>query len=149
MKRLQGKISITVPSSNTPDNRKFVRVEMCDELSGSRFLDISIPIDTWTLATVGNLSYCNCEFELHPDYVGMRNEHKSEIVYVEKQRSYSRADQRLAELEALKEWEVDGWSARAGDISNHHRRKVDLSTETHDAYEVTFFRYVEQEGAND
>ena len=132
----KGKITISLPSVG-PD-RHYVEVELIDDKSGTHFLRVRIPIATWTLATIGSMGYSECEFELHAANVGRTNQNKTERVFVPGSR-YS--DKKEVAAKALEPYEVDGWVARAGDITNHNN--IVSYAEAGATYKVVFFRFVD------
>lgn len=131
MTKLHGRITFSMPTSNRSEER-MVRIEIIDELSGTRFLDLEMSPATFSLATVGSLGFADCEFELYPEKVGKTREHKTELVPLN--REYTEDEKAVA----LAKFEIDGWQAYQKDIGNHHKRSKDGK-----GWHVNFTRWVD------
>ena len=123
-----------IPRTGT-DRSLYILLE--DELSHTTFLEVTMSLEDFALATIGNLGNVECEFELDAQNVGKRLETKTEQVFLTD--AYFATKEERAE--ALRPFEVDGWKARSGtDISNHHRYTI---TDNGYLVSVTFGRFVE------
>ncbi len=129
---MNGKITISrMTSSKTGDT---IRIRMEDDLSSITFLEAEMSLEDFALALTGQ-GDIDCTFELQ----GVRNvgktlENKVELVPLANP-YHAAAWERL---DALKPFEVDGWTARYSDIENHHRYQKDTVS-------VTFSRFVDKE----
>ncbi len=108
---MKGQMSINRVSSNP----SFIRLEIEDDVSGTRFLQVGISLENFARMLTGS-NYLDCDFELHTQNVGRTRESKTEIVPLE-DKYFATDEQRH---KALAPFEVDGWKARSDDISNHH-----------------------------
>lgn len=117
---VRARLSISRPSGNmTP----YINIEIDDETSGIRVLDLRVPYAQFTEALT-NLSHRPCAMKLgHPEHVGKIHEVKEEIVEYIGDHPFNResAEYKAWERKVLKAYEVDGWTARSGDVVNHHR----------------------------
>ena len=113
-----------------------VRIQIEDKLSHTTFLEVTMSLESFALATIGNLGNVECEFDLHAQNAGKKIEIKTEQVFLAN--AYFATDE--ARAEAVKPFEVDGWKARDRDISNSHRY-----TQTDNGYmvKVVFSRFAE------
>lgn len=112
-----------------------MHIAIKDETSRVEFMEI-----TMTLEQFGDMlsapRMVECDFKLRAvDRIGMIAENKTEIVPVDYGHEYNRAKRKKIAAAALRPFEVDGWSAREGDIDNPH-------CHTKDGYRVVFFRHV-------
>lgn len=136
---MKGKISISRWTSNV-EPYTGIGIDVEDEMSGTRILRVEMTIEAFGQAITG-LGSCPCEFQLSTKHAGKRREVKEEIVLYPR---YTKKDEREINA-ALAPHEVDGWYGRNGDVGNMHRYVSGKSTETHDAFMVTFIRFVDTE----
>ena len=92
-------------------------IEVTDDLSGARFIEVSIEPAALMDAMTGR-SMIPCEFVLTSKLVGKKREVKDEIVAC----GHPFGDKELLEAarKEVAKYEVDGWEARQGDIENSH-----------------------------
>jgi len=110
-------------------------IDIEDKLSGTCVVDVTISDEEFA-AALGSLGARPCVMRLTPKHAGKRGENKRERVPWDG-RAYPRDE--AAERVALAPFEVDGWTARDGDLANSHNRNSDGT------YNVVFYRYVEDE----
>ena len=129
---MKGNISIHRYQSNEEPHHG-VHIELKDESSGVRVVDIDLTIEQFGNAVSG-LGYTDCLFELgFVSYVGKVREHKIEKII----RWFGYGEIRNEDLEkVLKDYEIDGWKANRADFKNHHRYNDDHTIS------VSFVRYV-------
>lgn len=111
-----------------------VSVKLRDELSGCEIINIDISMEEFAQALFG-LGYRPCEFEARVENLGKTRETKSERIKPPEIKDWKRREKIAAD--ALKPYEVDGWSGSTDDILNHHRWNSD-GTHT-----VGFVRWVQ------
>ncbi len=133
--KLRGKITVSRPQGNYHEPYVLIRVE--DESSRCVMIDIEVPVAEFALAITG-LSYQPCEFRLGAvDVAGWTRETKTEKVPFRSKVWDKRSDEwKQDAAEALRPFEVDGWSARGDDLGNGHRHNNDGT------YSVSFSRHV-------
>jgi hypothetical protein len=127
---MKGAITISRPSGW---DKRFIRIEVQDELSRAVFLQIEMDLDKFAEAITG-LGYTDCEFTLKStDVVGLKREFKTEKVPVSSTWNIT-----PEEIEtALQPFEIDGWQANKNNFRNHHNRVKDEN-----AFMVSFYRFV-------
>lgn len=108
-----------------------IRFRMEDDTSGVTFLEVEMSLEDFARILTGQ-GHIPCTFELYAQNVGKTRETKTEIVPLENR--YFATDKERQE--ALKPFEVDGWEARQGDISNHHNYT------NSDGVKVVFMRFI-------
>jgi hypothetical protein len=117
------------------------RIEVEDDSSGIKFLEVELDAKTLMLALTAQ--YSECEFELRGvEHVGKTRETKKVVVALEQDVRYDTTDEEKRAL--LAPYEVDGWIGHARDLGNHHnlcRVNNDKGTV---AYEVGFHRFVDK-----
>ena len=129
---LKGRINIARTSSNR-DNPVPIRIEITDETSRVRFLDVRLSLEALALALTG-MGEVECVFELHGvDKVGMVAESKTEVI--KHDAPWGDAKKKLSLKKAIEALEVDGWHARTGDAENHYNYQPD-------GIHIVFFRHV-------
>lgn len=133
-RKMKGSVSTNRPRGS--GNPEYAQIDVNDELSGTRVLTVRIPLKDFAEALFG-LAHVECEFDLNPDLVGKKCEHKQEMVPIEDGLRYADRSSPLA-AKALAPFEVDGWKGRVDDLFNPHRRGGNSAR-------VTFVRYVEVE----
>lgn len=116
-----------------------IRFQIIDESSRVQFVSFQM-----TMAQFGTLVSCDPEVEVDATVRGLNRvgtiaEHKQEIVPVPDGPWESRKERAA---EALKPFEIDGWSGNVSDATNAHRQvsfdRENLSVN----YRVTFRRHV-------
>lgn len=121
------------------------RIEVNDELSNCRILDLELNFESLGNAMTG-LAEQPVRFRLYAksSRIGKRYEHKRERVKIPDPRHlWTKTDENVAILkEVLKPYEVDGWEARIDDAFNQHC----YGKQTDDGFEVTivFNRWVDK-----
>lgn len=131
---MKGNISVLRYSSTST-----MKIELRDESSGVRFLEVELTAEDLMLALSGR-SEMDCKFELkYVESIGKLREYKEEIVPIPTM-GVRVSDEAI--IRALEPFEVDGWSARREDAKNHHRF-VEYSAE-YSLYRVSFTRFVDQ-----
>jgi hypothetical protein len=121
------------------DGVKQARIEIVDEVSRVHFLDAIMSVEDFARALFGESSIPIDVTLRGLDLIGMRHEHKRELVpYV---RDYNLKGEALkaAQDVALAPFEVDGWKGYRDDMENGHRRSKMKGT---DGYLVSFHRHV-------
>lgn len=136
MKREKMKGTITISRPHGSHGPEQVSIEVTDELSGTRVLTAKIPVEEFADVLFGS-AHTPCEFDLYPDLVGLKREHKEELVPFNGG-YYPAQDRAEVAAKAFAPFEVDGWEGRADDLFNHHRQGGGWSR-------VSFVRYVEPE----
>lgn len=131
---MKGTISVLRYSSTST-----MKIELRDESSGVRFLEVELTAEDLMLAISGR-SEMDCQFELkYLETVGKLREHKEEIVPIPTMGVFVTAE---VVTKALEPFEIDGWKARREDAKNHHRF-VEYKAE-YSLYRVSFTRFVDQ-----
>jgi len=129
-KLFKGKITISRVYGGGHDPR--IHIMITEDNSGIEFFDGIIPLDAFG-ALVTGASYQPIEFEFRPDKVGWKAENKTELV---PKVDVCAKNKKELIAEALKPFEVDGWSARESDMENMHCRVGDKQR-------VVFSRHVQ------
>jgi hypothetical protein len=125
---MQGKISIIRNSNNT------IKIELEDELSSARFLDIEMTPENFALA-VTNLSCIDCEYEVRAlSVIGKRLEVKTEMIELGSV-NYQNFKGEIYNL--VKPYEVDGWQADGYVLSHWNDHNA-----VGNKYKITFRRYI-------
>lgn len=137
MKQLIGSLSIGNPQGGRHDGKEVITIEVTDELSGARFLDVEIDPAEMMLALRGR-ARTPCKFILRPLLVGCKFEHKTERVPFDK---YSTNKDEIAA--ALAPYEIDGWCGNRDDMTNGHRSSLHDGARTQT---VSFRRYIGLDG---
>lgn len=128
---MKGQITISRTTSSKTGNT--IRISIEDDSSSVTFLEVLMSLEDFALALTGQ-GYIDCNFELQGiQNVGKIRETKTELVSLAN--PFRATDEER--LDALKPFEVDGWTARFQDIENHHRYQKD-------AVSVTFSRFVDR-----
>jgi hypothetical protein len=131
---LKGDISITRPQSN--HGEKFVNIRLCDNLSGTAFIDVKVAMADFAEALFG-LSHVPCSFDLRQvEKVGLKKETCKHRVTVKR----SRDDREDAAREACVPFEADGWEADWRSLLNPHYSSSDDDGNTTGM--VSFHRWV-------
>ena len=139
-KEFAGSIRFSRISSNQEDD--YMQLTLEDTTTSRRVLQAKIPMAEFAQCITS--SSADCLFSVYGDMekLGWTRETKTESVYI-KYIGHNRAEREACELEALGEFEVDGWKGRKDDAGNQHRR---LRNQPHDekgeAYGVLFSRLV-------
>lgn len=106
----------------------FVQLELEDEISGIRFLEVTFSLTAFASAMMGQSSQ-GVEFTLAGmDRLGMKRENKTELVPFDRTK-YAGDDKEgsprwFAAQKALAPFEVDGWVANMSDMFNWHRNRT-------------------------
>lgn len=130
---MKGNISVIRYSSTST-----MKIELQDEVSGLRFLEVELAASDLMLACTG-LAGLPCEFELrYLESVGKRREYKEEIVPIPTLGA-SVTDESISK--AFEPFEVDGWKGSQIDARNHHRF-VEYKGE-YSLYRVGFTRFID------
>lgn len=109
---LKGSIRVGNIQSNIEDN--YVQIEVTDELSDARFLQVKISYEQYGKMIAGN-GEVECEFELRPKVVGMERQTKTVMIPVP---NYAKIPpEQFAEV--IKPYEVDGWKVSTYDLGNY------------------------------
>jgi hypothetical protein len=132
--KLQGSITICKSMSTTDGDR--IRIEIRDELSRARFVELIMSVTDFGYAITG-LSERPCNIDVRGlSVLGKRREHKTELISVPDGVSLYK-DTFMDWLgKAVLPHEVDGWKAEPE--RNAHRMK-------NGKYSVIFIRYVDVE----
>lgn len=139
--RLKGTLSIVRRSGGPGPDHGCVGLILVDEASRAKFLEIEIPFHEFGKAVAG-MSEQPCEFEVRMKApLGMRHEHKTELVPVLP--FTQREDRPEWAASALSPFEVDGWKGTTADLFNGHRREENQAGETFQR--VSFHRHVNPE----
>lgn len=147
MLKLQGKITISrmerwrpcqrLSVTSTHELERPLRILITDSISGCVAAHVSLSLTDFALALTG-MGYVDCDLEFNDSgVVGMVAENKTELVPIPAEHPYNREAWSIA---ALAPFEVDGWKAREGDITNGHnfvRTKNGMTFQR-----VVFFRHV-------
>jgi hypothetical protein len=131
MLKLAGKLSISRVTSNKEPN--FVEITVVDAEASVEAISVKVSIETFANALFGS-GYQDCEFEFNDSgRVGTIHEHKEELVPIPDYGNRPEGWQK----KALAPFEVDGWSARSGDITNGH---LHVTQKGQNHQRVAFFR---------
>lgn len=135
---MKGTIRISRTSSNRgPDT---IRIYLEDTISGAQFVTAELTPHDLAMALTG-MGDTPCTFEVRGLRVlGKQREVKTEKVPVPDGWLFAKDGPTSTEL--LAPFEVDGWRARLGDLTNHHRC---TTLDGAPAYSVTFTRHVDPE----
>jgi hypothetical protein len=112
--QLKAKFIISRASGGQADEHP-IHIELTDELSGCRVVSLWMRLDEFAKAITA--SYGEAIMDYYPDApIGQKLETKTVIV------PFTMANGRneAAPTKALKPFEIDGWSARRSDMTNHH-----------------------------
>lgn len=152
---LDGRISISRP--NRSSGVETINIEITDETSRTRFLEVEIDMADFARALTG-LSYVPIKFDLvRSDLVGTLKENKTEVIVVPRSLCYN-SDDKIDYVRKmfLEPYEKEGWYARDGleSFSNSHNYLSDKETAkrgivigpNEKAVEVVFFRNVRVDG---
>lgn len=132
--KLKGRLTISRPRGGNSD---YIEISITDQSSGTEFVSARVGLTDFAEALVG-LALVDCEFDLRPDRVGMKYEHKEEFVPCPISYARTAADREKIAAKAFKPFEVDGWKGRIDDLFNPHRRNQEGAR-------VVFTRYVTQD----
>lgn len=134
---LPGNICISRPSGNYRED-DYIRLELMDEASNTRFAEIEVSALDFMLAITG-CAHKPMQFRIAAERVGWKAE--SQQVEVERpvDLPWSGREDKAAEVLAAHPLAKDGWVGDASDLLNHHRH-----TEGN-RYRVTFRRHVHPE----
>ena len=109
--------SLVVSRSSGRDDDQEVHLQLTDEVSGCRVLEVNMSLAEWAKATFSSSGSGTMEiYDAAP--LGKKREVKEELVPVPE---FSSGDKGWADA-ALKTFEVDGWVGRKDDLFNHHKR---------------------------
>lgn len=108
-------------------------IEVIDDSSRTHVAKITVSASDLMLALSGKAEM-DCTYEINDTYAGQVSESKIEDVTFSHKQKYTF---QLAK-EALKPFEVDGWTGNVGDLNNMHRR-------TATGYSVIFHRFIRPE----
>lgn len=111
-KLLKGRLSISAIH-----NHDQVRLTVQDALSRTQFVEVRMTYEALARALTGQ-GFLQVEFEFRPALVGLKREHKTEVVKV-MGNSYDADNDQQIEA-AFAPYEVDGWRGRRQDAKNHH-----------------------------
>lgn len=134
MNTLIGDLSITRLSTDT------VSIQVNDEVSGTRVIDVRVPVEDFARALMG-LNGVGCTFSLLSRVVGKRRELK-ELFVVVPDSGFNKESRKRVAAEAVRPFEVDGWKASLDDALNHHR--VVRWEDNGKVVRVRFTRFVEE-----
>lgn len=131
---MKGKITISRVQCSHEDD--YICIQIVDESSGTRFVEVKIAPETLTNVLTG-LASQECEFKTRDlSRIGLKRETKTESVQRPKMcRDSESAKTEIANL--LLSFEVDGWIANQDDAYNNHRWSDDNKVR------VGFTRYVD------
>lgn len=138
----KGSISINRCSTNAG---YVCRIEINDEVSQSRIIDVELDFKAFGNAVTG-LSSQPVTFTIgRPENVGKKRQTKREWILVnDPEVLWYATDENIAKLKGLAApFEVDGWAAMIEDVFFCHKKTVVVNGETKVA--VTFIRYVDLE----
>jgi len=131
---MKGKITISRVQCSHEDD--YVGIQITDEISGTRFVQIKLDLKAFANAITG-FAMQSCEFETNKlERIGTKREHKVEFVPRPKLQQEAKAAKKELDI-ILSHLEVDGWEATRGDAYNHHRWSGD------EMVSVGFIRYVD------
>jgi hypothetical protein len=134
--KAKGKITISRWSGGARGGG--ISIELTDETSGTRFLNVEMSIEDFGGAITG-MSYMDCEFGLRAQNVGKIRESKSMVIPF-KNTDYKKREE--DEITSLAPFEVDGWRGSHGDLGNHHRSAW-VDADGWHCYRVNFTRFVD------
>jgi hypothetical protein len=133
----KGKITIGQYNNYRNEDNLSVHIEIEDEQSRTRFLDIHMtPLD-FAHAILGN-GFIDCMFELRASNVGKTKETKTEQVYMQNG-SWKISEESKKNL--IAPYEVDGWIGHLNDLGNSH--KIVSRDKDGAYYGVNFVRFVD------
>lgn len=131
MKTLKGAVTITRRHGKTD----VMAIAIRDDMSFCQFVELEMSLEDFMKALTG-LGDQPCKFEFRPDKVGLKLEHKTEIVQFE---CKVWANRELEAKLAVAPFNKDGWEGRWDDLLNHHNRGGGEKP----TYRVNFLRWVE------
>lgn len=137
MQTFQGRIRLSGARQGS-DSDKFVFIDLVDDSSGMRLIEIKIP-----KSAAAEVFFANQEVQCSYDWnekclMGHREEHKVEKVFVQK--GHSCRDEKVA-AKLVKHFEKDGWKANLRDLNNPHRWSCEAEGGGH-YVSVGFVRYI-------
>jgi hypothetical protein len=144
-KKMKGSITIGCPSG--PEGRN-ISIEIRDEASGTEFLSCEMSMEEFCRAAVAHEAYVPITFELRPECVGYKFEHKTELVLFDMYEHGHVSDpdtkpRSKVAAAALKPFEVDGWIAHDRDLYNgHNSLRAEEKGDNRRFQRVHFNRYV-------
>lgn len=131
IQRLKGNVSIH--RTYGAKDSEVMRIEVQDKEARVTAFTIYLSLNQFAEIITGH-SGVDCEFE-YSSLIGTKGENKEELVPIP---DYDRRKPGW-EKKCLKPFEVDGWWARSGDISNGHRH---VKKDGKDYQRVVFYRNV-------
>lgn len=151
MKELKGEFSIGRVSSSHGDDH--IRIEVQDSKSRARLMQVRMTPDQFGRAITGLHLGVHDAVEVDFNDIGIagtRAQHKTEHVFVPVGtfgRTRGRNDPAFIEAarKLLRDYEVEGWRARYGDLLNGRNVVAQLQGEGQ-TYKVVFFRQVRDDG---
>ena len=129
--KLPGSVTISHPMMSD-----IIHIEFTDEISQISFAEVELSLKDFALALTGMGNVKGTIEIRNLETVGWKAENKTEIIRVPALKDYDKL--RDYARKAVKALEVDGWSARADDVENHHCWKGNTVS-------VVFFRHVKPE----
>jgi len=144
---LKGVITISRPSGSGPER---IEIEVQDKLSGVKFFEATIGLADFTRALTAR-GDVPIRFNFRPKLVGLKREHKTEIVFVPDGK-FMNAEVRGRK--AVQPYFVDGWTGDWKDTQNGHNRNdhgvagkyPDGTVGPGSTYRVKFVRWVRKDG---
>ena len=134
---LEGAISIGRTSGGPNEDATPVRIEITDELSRTRVIDIRMSLEAFADALMGHgFRPCSITFN-DTGTVGMKGENKTELVPFDMYGGSRSDEERIKK--ALAPFEVEGWRARSSDMTNGH---CSTTKDGKRHQSVVFFRHV-------
>lgn len=125
---------LTIGRRSCSNREDFVSISIVDSLSRLEVVEAQIPLKDFSRALLG-LAEVPADILFEPDdRLGKKREHKQELVKIPKSPYEASLEEKL---EALYEYEVDGWGAIHSDLSNKHGYEEN-------GVRVTFERWVDE-----
>lgn len=134
-KQLSGRITINrTQSSHDVDA---IHIQIVDELSGIRVLDLTMSVEALGYALTG-LALQPCRFDLYgTELVGKGRQHKSEPLFFQMPPTFEQV------VEAAKDYEADGW--KCSQYKGSHIEGKWNKERTVYTVNVPFVRYVDKQ----
>lgn len=134
--KFRAQVSIGRVTSNTED--PYILLTLEDKDACVEFLEVKMSLDDFARTLTGQGCVEGVGILRNVRAVGTRHEVKRVVVPYTAPLIRDEAQLRIAKDEALKEFEVEGWTGHRGDLGNHHCR-------TSAGYTTTFTRFVDPE----
>ena len=129
----------------------YMRMEIEDKASGTRFAELEIPMEAFAFLVSGLHGIeADCEIRGIENVGRIREVKTEEVPVTSAMEQWAACGDKVVISEALAPFEVDGWKGTAGDLFNHHKRiHKDDGTLRKPFQSVHFHRFVDAPEVDD